>query len=86
MAEVVKSPGFEDLQTMLREEPLDALMSRAYAGKTEVWWKRDALRGLVEVSNVCARNCLYCGIRRANCRGLSTFQLFNRHSPTFQPV
>ena len=51
---------------MLREEPLDALMSRAYAVKARVWGKRVALRGLVEISNICAKNCLYCGIRRGN--------------------
>lgn len=53
---------------MLREEPLDALMSRAYAVKTAVWGKRVALRGLVEISNICAKNCLYCGIRRGNAK------------------
>ena len=53
---------------MLREEPLDALMSRAYAVKARVWGKRVALRGLVEISNICAKNCLYCGIRRGNAK------------------
>ena len=66
MAEVAESPGFDDLRAMLREEPLDALMSRAYAVKARVWGKRVALRGLVEISNICAKNCLYCGIRRGN--------------------
>ena len=51
---------------MLREEDLDALMRRAYAVKTSVWGKRVALRGLVEFSNICSKNCLYCGIRRGN--------------------
>ena len=53
---------------MLREEDLDALMRRAYAVKTSVWGKRVALRGLVEFSNICSKNCLYCGIRRGNAR------------------
>ena len=51
---------------MLREEDLGALMRRAYAVKTSVWGRRVALRGLVEFSNVCSKNCLYCGIRRGN--------------------
>ena len=51
---------------MLREEDLDALIRRAYAVKTSVWGKRVALRGLVEFSNICSKNCLYCGIRRGN--------------------
>ena len=54
------------LVRMLRDEDFASLAARAYAVKAEVWGKRVALRGLVEVSNVCARNCLYCGIRRSN--------------------
>ena len=53
---------------MLRGEDLGALMSRAYAVKTSTWGKRVALRGLVEFSNICSKNCLYCGIRRGNAR------------------
>ena len=56
------------LVRMLRDEDFASLAARAYALKTEVWGKRVALRGLVEVSNVCARNCLYCGIRRGNAK------------------
>ena len=54
------------LVRMLRDEDFASRAARAYAVKAEVWGKRVALRGLVEVSNVCARNCLYCGIRRSN--------------------
>ena len=53
---------------MLCGEDLGALMSRAYAVKTSTWGKRVALRGLVEFSNICSKNCLYCGIRRGNAR------------------
>ena len=38
------------------------------ADKTEVWGKRVALRGLVEISNICTKSCLYCGIRRGNAK------------------
>ena len=34
---------------------------KARCGKTEV-----LPRGLIETSNVCAKDCLYCGIRRSN--------------------
>ena len=34
---------------------------KAKCGKTEV-----LPRGLIECSNVCAKNCLYCGIRKGN--------------------
>lgn len=51
---------------MLRDEGLDSLTRRAYETKVSVWGRRVALRGLVEFSNVCEKNCLYCGIRRGN--------------------
>lgn len=56
------------LVRMLRDEDFASLAARAYAVKAEVWGRRVALRGLVETSNVCARNCLYCGIRRGNAK------------------
>lgn len=55
-----------EIAAMLREEDLAALMRRAYEVKTATWGRRVALRGLVEFSNICAKNCLYCGIRRGN--------------------
>ena len=51
---------------MLRDEGLDSLTRRAYETKVLIWGRRVALRGLVEFSNVCEKNCLYCGIRRGN--------------------
>ncbi len=56
------------LVRMLRDEDFASLATRAYAVKTAVWGKRVALRGLVEISNICAKNCLYCGIRRGNAK------------------
>jgi len=50
------------------KENLDSLMARAYAVKASTWGKRVALRGLVEFSNICAKDCLYCGIRRSNAK------------------
>ena len=60
----------EDVPTMqngirsLLESDYDSLLNRAYAVKTSLFGKRVALRGLVEFSNICGKNCLYCGIRR----------------------
>ena len=48
------------------DRELSELMAKAYAVKTSTWGKRVALRGLIEFSNVCAKDCLYCGIRRSN--------------------
>ena len=55
-----------EIVRMLRDEDLASLMRRAYEVKTANWGRRVALRGLVEFSNICAKNCLYCGIRRGN--------------------
>lgn len=57
---------FSDVVRMLRDEDLSSLMRRAYEVKASTWGRKVALRGLVEFSNVCAKNCLYCGIRRGN--------------------
>ncbi len=56
----------KNLLFLLGEEPLEALTARAYAQKCELLGKRVALRGLIEFSNFCRKNCFYCGIRRDN--------------------
>lgn len=43
-----------------------ALFKRAYAVKVETLGKNVHLRGLIEFSNQCRKNCLYCGIRSGN--------------------
>ena len=43
-----------------------ALYDAAYAVKLRQTGPRVSLRGLVEIGNVCAKNCLYCGLRRDN--------------------
>ena len=43
-----------------------ALHAAAYAVKLRVSGPRVFLRGLVEIGNVCAKNCYYCGLRRDN--------------------
>lgn len=43
-----------------------SLFKRAYATKVEQLGKNVNLRGLIEFSNQCAKNCLYCGIRNGN--------------------
>ncbi|MGI5834693.1 MAG: radical SAM protein, partial [Bacteroidales bacterium] len=42
------------------------LFDRAYAAKIENPGPRLHLRFLLELSNVCSRDCLYCGVRRSN--------------------
>ena len=46
--------------------PLDSLKDRADKVRQDNVGDAVHLRGLVELSNICQRNCLYCGIRRDN--------------------
>ena len=46
--------------------PLDELMAAARSVTDAVHGKDVLLRGLVETTNRCAMDCLYCGIRRSN--------------------
>ena len=61
--------GADEIRRWLREDDPEA--------REELWRWADAvrkayvgdavhLRGLIEISNYCVRQCLYCGIRRAN--------------------
>lgn len=42
------------------------LIERAHQRRMEVYGNRVFLRGLIEISNYCKRNCVYCGIRAGN--------------------
>lgn len=47
----------------------DALKAEACRLRDEVYGRKVFMRGLIEISNHCRNNCLYCGIRRdARCR------------------
>lgn len=43
-----------------------SLLKRAYAVKVDLLGRKVNLRGLIEFSNHCQKNCLYCGIRSEN--------------------
>ena len=45
---------------------ISALFAEANAVKTSTIGKKVYLRGLIEFSNICGKNCYYCGIRREN--------------------
>jgi len=48
---------------------VDALKAEACRLRDEVYGRKVFMRGLIEISNHCRNNCLYCGIRRdARCR------------------
>ena len=47
-------------------ESADRLASLARQTARQVYGNRVFVRGLVEISNICKNDCLYCGIRRGN--------------------
>ena len=58
----------EDLVTLLQAEGKDRqmLFDAAHAKKQQVVGNKVFFRGLVEFSNICSKDCLYCGIRKSN--------------------
>ena len=59
----------EELERLLSledGEELEALFLAAYERKVDRFGKRVHLRGLIEISNICDKDCYYCGIRRSN--------------------
>lgn len=55
-------------------EDLNALFRAAYEVKLRWTGSKVSLRGLIEMGNLCAKDCFYCGIRRSN-RKTGRFQL-----------
>lgn len=68
--EIVGQKSFSkaDLLTLLEAEGQDRqlLFEAAQAKKLKVVGKKVFFRGLVEFSNICSKDCLYCGIRKSN--------------------
>ncbi len=60
----------EELVFLLGADATDRqlIYKRALEVKEQVVGKKVYFRGLIEFSNVCAKNCFYCGIRRGNQR------------------
>lgn len=56
------------------DEAFDSLRERADQLRRKHVGDEVHLRGLVELSNICSRNCLYCGIRRDN-RSIQRYRL-----------
>ena len=48
------------------EEAAKLLAERAVAVRKEIYGTAVFVRGLIEISNICKNDCLYCGIRRSN--------------------
>ena len=58
----------DEILALLRTDRPDDLFAAAYAEKCTRVGKRVSLRGLIEFSNVCGKNCYYCGIRAGNAK------------------
>lgn len=56
----------KELLSLTDPAALRELYDRAYRVKLQYIGPRVSIRGLIEVSNICAKNCFYCGIRRGN--------------------
>ena len=57
-----------ELAKILADSDDADLRAEAYRRKCALLGKKVALRGLIECSNVCGKNCLYCGIRGGNAK------------------
>ena len=65
---------YEELIERRTPEVADFLAQRAVEAREPFYGKKVFTRGLVEISNICKNDCLYCGIRRSN-RNLERYRL-----------
>jgi len=68
--EILQKPVFDrgDLVALLKSEKkeMELIFRKAAEVKKEFVGNKVYFRGLVELSNICSKNCYYCGIRRGN--------------------
>ncbi len=57
---------YEFLLNSYSEENAEYLKKQAQAAKNKVYGNKIFIRGLIEISNICKNDCLYCGIRKSN--------------------
>ena len=71
VAQILEQDTFShnDLVSLLsaKDNDLQLIYSKAAEVKKQYIGNKVFLRGLVEYSNKCRKNCLYCGIRAGNC-------------------
>lgn len=60
------SDEYEFLLDHRSEQATQLLAEKARAAREQHYGKAVYIRGLIEVSNICKNNCLYCGIRAGN--------------------
>lgn len=57
---------YRELIVARSEETAQLLAERADAVRRKIYGTQVYIRGLIEISNICKNDCLYCGIRRGN--------------------
>lgn len=57
----------EEILFFLKDAPFSELMEKADRIRLKHKGAHVFVRALIEFSNICRRNCLYCGLRAANC-------------------
>lgn len=57
---------YEKLIISRSPEADEYIMQKAFEARTGVYSNKVFIRGLIEISNICKNDCLYCGIRRGN--------------------
>ena len=65
--QMISREELEELLTTTDQELIEELYRRARATAGKYYGKEIYLRGLIEFTNYCKNNCIYCGIRRDNC-------------------
>jgi hypothetical protein len=61
----------EEFETLLANpggDTAEYLFERAAAVRQAIYGREVYMRGLIEFTNYCKNDCLYCGIRRSNCK------------------
>lgn len=69
-----RNGSVQELAEAICQEEFEPLRKEAERIRKERYGSRVYIRGLIEFTNVCKNNCLYCGVRRDN-RELSRFRL-----------
>ncbi|HAF08360.1 TPA: [FeFe] hydrogenase H-cluster radical SAM maturase HydE, partial [candidate division WOR-3] len=64
----MKDITIEQLSLMLKSKGEDSELIRKKANSLteKIFGRNIYLRGIIEFSNLCTKDCLYCGIRRSN--------------------
>ncbi len=62
----LEADEYEALVVSFDEESASLLQEYAVKQRKEIYGNSVYVRGLIEISNICKNDCLYCGIRRSN--------------------